>query len=174
MKSKSPLTIYHFLAACLVCFLSSGSIIAQERGIYELTNDDELLSKVKVKKHKENSRGKFYDLAQKLHTTAYITNNKVNKVYGKGDIKKINFSDTYSFGILNTKSFNDAELIIITINKVSDFDNVLDLKANNNLNSLKYIFVKCNFKCTKKQIKKFVKANKNSKIRVFYRNESPS
>ncbi len=173
MKNKPALTFYSFLLVCIVSILSIENATAQENGIFELTNDDEL-SKVKVKKYKEKNRGKFYNLTQKLHTTAYISNNTLNKVYGEEEIKKITFGDSKSFGLLNDKKYDKVELITIKVDKVIDLNNNLDLTANDKLPSLKYIFVKCNFKCNKQQIKKFVKANKNSNIRIFYRTESSS
>ena len=173
MKNKSALTFYTFLFVCFLTLLTIGKASAQEHGIFELTNDDEL-SKVKIKKYKENSRGKFYKLSQNLHTTAYISNNTVKKIYGKGDIKKITFNDSKSFGLLNNKKYGSVELITIKVDKASDLVNKLDLTTNNELSSLKYIFIRCNFKCKKQQIKKFIKAKSNSNIRVFYRTETPS
>ncbi len=173
MKNKSALTFYTFLLACLVSILSIETATAQENGIFELTNDDDL-SKVKVKKYKEKNRGKFYNLTQRLHTTAYISNNTVTKVYGDGTIKKITFGDSNSFGLLSDKTYANVELITINIKNASDLNNKLDLTTGNKLSSLRYIFIKCNFKCTKQQIKKFVKANRNSNIRIFYKTELPS
>lgn len=173
MKNKPALTFYTFLLACLVSILSIGNATAQENGIFELTDDDDL-SKVKIKKYKEKNRGKFYNLTQKLHTTAYISNNNVNKVYGEGAVKKITFKDSKSFGLLNDNKYDNVELITIKVNNISDLNNKLDLTANNNLGSLKYIFIRCSFKCKKQQIKKFIKANRNSNIRIFYRTETPS
>ncbi|WP_341215130.1 hypothetical protein [uncultured Wocania sp.] len=173
MKNKSALTFYTFLFVCFASLMYTGQVLGQENDIFELTNDDEL-SKVKVKKYKEDNRGKFYNLAQKLHTTSYISNNTINKVYGEGEIKKITFEDSKSFSLLNNKIYNAVELITVTLNNLSDLNNTLDLTTNKNLSSLKYVFVKCNFKCKKQQIKKFVKAKSNSKIRIFYKTESPS
>ncbi len=173
MKNKPALTFYTFLLACIVSILSIGNATAQENDIFELT-DDEDLSKVKIKKYKEKNRGKFYNLTQKLHTTVYISNNNVNKVYGEGAIKKITFGDSKSFGLLSNKKYDKVELITINIDKISDLNNKLDLTIDNKLTSLKYIFIRCDFKCTKQQIKKFVKANRNSNIRIFYKTESSS
>ncbi len=173
MKNKSPLTFCTFLVACCLTLFTISNISAQENGIYEL-NDNNVVSRAKVKKHKDNNRSKFYNLAQKLHTTAYIKNNTVNKVYGEGEIKKITFSDSKSFNLLNKKNYSSLELITIKINKVNDLNNILDLTTNEKLNKLKYVFIKCDFKCTKKQIKTFIKVKKDSKIRIFYRTKSAS
>lgn len=173
MKNKSALTIYTLLFVCFVYLISIEKVSAQEHGIFELTSDA-VFSKVITKENKKKNRDHFYNLAQKLHATAYISNNAVNNIYGKNEIKRLTFSDTKSFGLLNKKNFNEIELITVTLKKVSDLNSVLDLANNKKLSKLKYIFVKCNFKCTKQQIKNFVKINLNSKIRIFYKTEIPS
>ena len=111
-------------------------------------------------------------LLQRLHTTAYISNNSVRNTYGDGKVQKITFSDSKSFDLLNSKDFSDVELITITLNNTIDLNNKLDLSSNNNLGKLKYVFIKCYFKCTANQIENFITSDSN--IRVFYRTESPS
>jgi len=172
MKNKSSLTFCKFLLVCFISIVCIEKVSAQENGIYELTNNN-ILSKTKIKM--SNDRDEFYTLTQKLHTTAYISNNtvkNVNAVNGDSEIKKITFADSKSFSLLNKNNYKNTELIIITLNNVSELNNTLDLTTNENLGKLKYVFIKCYFKCSANQIKAFI--NTDSNIRVFYINETPS
>ena len=90
MRNKPTLTFYAFLLICCVSIISIEKAEAQENEIYELTEDNHH-SKAKIKKHKNGDRNKFYNIAHKLHTTAYIKNNTLTKIYGKGQIKKNHF-----------------------------------------------------------------------------------
>ncbi|MFD1613611.1 hypothetical protein [Gelatiniphilus marinus] len=173
MKNKPAITYYTFLFACLLGLLSTGKAEAQEHGIFELTAN-ETRSNLSANKTKKNNRIKFYNLYQNLHTTAYLSNKTISNVYGKDKIKKLNFEDTRSFGLLDKQTFDEAELITIKVKKLSDLSNRLDLTTNEKLSNLKYVFVKCYFKCTAQQIEKFVKVKSNSNIRIFYKTESPS
>ena len=171
MKNKSTLTFYTFLLICCVSLISIEKATAQENEIFELTEDNNQ-SKVRIRKHKDNKRGKFYALAHKIHTTAYIENNVVTKVNGKGQIKKMIFKDSKTSDILKLtdSEYDNVELIIVTLKSMSDLNNKLDLLNIND--KLKYVFIKCQFKCTKKQIKNFIKIKPKSHIRVFYTSKS--
>ncbi|WOD43059.1 hypothetical protein [Hwangdonia lutea] len=169
MKNKSAITFLTLLLACMVSILSVENVSAQEYGIFELTNESKQ-SKTAITK--SNDRDGFYKLAQNLHTTAYINNNTISKIYGKGKVQKVTIGDSKSFGLLNNSDYNSVELITVTLKKQSDLNNKLDLTANNNLGKLKYVFIKCHFKCTADQIAKFITSNSN--VRVFYSTETPS
>ena len=166
MNIKSISMFRTITSACLLLMLSITQINAQEKGIYEIVNDDN--SYLEVNK----GRSEFYNLAQKRHTTAYIKNNTKLKVSGEGVTKKIIFIDTNSFNVLNENNYTDVELITIKINSVGGLNKLLDLTLNENLSSLKYIYIRCDFKCTQEQIENFIKAKSN--IRIFYRVELPS
>lgn len=168
MKNVSALMFNIFLFVC-ISTLAISNVTAQENGIYELKKNN-IFSKASAKK--SNDRQEFYKLSQRLHTTAYISNNSVRNTYGEGKIQKITFSDSRSFDLLNSKDYSDVELITITLNNPSDLNNKLDLTSNNWLGKLKYIFIKCYFKCTANQIENFITADSN--VRVFYRTETPS
>ncbi len=186
MRNKSTLTFYTFLLICCVSIISIEKTSAQENEIYELTDDinsplkkpeaRSTSKKTKIKKVEDNSRSKFYSLIKKMHTTAYIKNSAVTKIYGKGPIKKITFKDVKSFNLLNKKNekYDHAELLTVSLKNVNDLNNYLNLSKAQGVNKLRYVFIKCHFKCTKKQIKKFVKTNSNSNIRIFYKTESAS
>ncbi len=169
MKNKSALTYYTLLLTCIVSILTVENATAQEYGIFEITNNNTLL---KTAVTKSNDRDGFYKLAQNLHTTAYINNNAISKIYGEGTVQKITFGDSQSFDVLNNSDYNNVELITITLKKQSDLNNRLDLTVNKNLGKLKYVFIKCYFKCTADQIEKFITSNSN--VRVFYSTEIPS
>lgn len=168
MKNISALFLNIFLFVCLF-ILPVNNVSAQENGIYELKKNTTFY-KASAKKSKD--RQEFYKLSQRLHTTAYISNNSVRNTYGEGKVQKITFSDSKSFGLLNSNNYGDVELITVTLNNPSDLNNKLDLTSNNNLGKLKYVFIKCYFKCTTSQIENFITSDSN--IRVFYRTESPS
>jgi len=169
MKNKSALSIYTFLLVCFTFMLTVEKASAQENGIYELANNN-TLSKTTVKK--PSNRDEFYKLAQNLHTTVYINNNAISKTYGEGKVQKIILKDSKSFNLLNSSNYNNVELITVTLKKASDLNNKLNLSANKNFGKLKYVFIKCYFKCTANQIEKFITSNSN--IRIFYSTEIPS
>ena len=159
--------------------------MAQENEIYELTDNNSLskssstkntFHKTKINKVKDVSRTKFYSLVQKIHTTAYIKNSAVTKIHGKGPIKRITFEDASSLSFLNKKNKNYAhvELLTVSLKNANDLNNYLNLSKAQAVNKLKYVFIRCRFKCTKKQIEKFVNTKSNSNIRIFYKTESAS
>lgn len=109
-----------------------------------------------------------------MHPTHYFENSSLKSVYKSGDPVKLTFEDAQSFKLLknpNSKN-NQVELITIMLNSSKDLSNSIDLTKNTDLKKLKYIFIKCNFKCSKDQIQKFIKTN--SEIRIFYSLQNPS
>ena len=58
------------------------------------------------------------------------------------------------------------------LNNSNDVNDSIDLSGSMELKKLKYVFIKCNFKCSEDQIKKFVKTN--SGTRIFYSSQDPS
>ena len=169
MKNISAFTLNIFLLLT-ISIITVDKVSAQENGIFEIKNNNKILSKTNAKK--SSDRKEFYKLSQKLHTTAYISNNSVRNTYGDGKVQKITFSDSKSFSLLNNNDYNEVELITITLKNSSDLNNKLDLTSNKNLGKLKYVFIKCYFKCTENQIEDFITSDSN--IRVFYRTETPS
>lgn len=174
MKNKLTFTFCTFLLSLCITLLSSGKLCAQENGIYEIEKNNSI-SKETAKKNKGNDRDDFYHLAYKLHPTSYAENKSIKKVnYNSAKISKLTFNDANSFNVLNqnTSNFYDVELITVNLNSVEDLNNKLDLTEASGFNNLKYIFIKCAFKCTEAQIKQFI--NSDSNIRVFYKVEIPS
>tara|TARA_R110000868_G_scaffold299242_1_gene559465 strand:+ start:12654 stop:13178 length:525 start_codon:yes stop_codon:yes gene_type:complete len=174
MKRNSTVSLYIFLLIFSTAPFFGNKLIAQEKGIYELTNNDTFKKSKKVKGNSNNDRESFYDLAFKMHPTHYFKDSALKSVYNSGDPVKLTFEDTKSFNLLkntNTKQ-NEVELITVLLNNSSDLNDSIDLSENVELKKLKYVFVKCNFNCSADQIKKFVKTN--SDIRIFYSSQDPS
>ena len=172
MKNKSTLTFCTFLFLCCISLFFSNKIIAQENGIYELSNNN--FSKSVAKSQADNGRSEFNKLAYNLHPTVYVVNGIEKTTYGQGLPIKLTLKDAKSISVLNSGNpkYNKVQLITIKLNKSSDLNTKLDLSSLSGLSELKYIFIKCNFKCTADQLKTFV--NANSVIRIFYRSETPS
>jgi hypothetical protein len=156
-----------------VCFISTLDIVAQEKNIYEISEKNHSVKAVSIKK-KSKDREAFYNLAFNLKTTAYLENNSEKNLYGKGSIAKISMNDTKSFEFLksNENKYKSAELIIIKVNSVNELNNSFDLTGLTKMTSLKYVYIKCSFKCKKQDIENFVKVNPS--VRVFYNAEKPS
>lgn len=174
MKNKSTITFYSVLLSFCFTLLFSGNMLAQENGIYELHQNNGL-AKENSKKDKGNDRDDFYNLAYKLHPTSYAENKNIKKSSNHyANVSKLTFNDAKSFEILNqsNSNFNDVELITIYLNTVQDLNNKIDLTDANGFSKLKYVFIKCSFKCTEAQIKQFINSDPN--IRVFYKIEIPS
>ena len=64
------------------------------------------------------------------------------------------------------------EIITIKVKDLNELRNNIDLTTLTALNNLKYVFIKCAFKCESKDIETFIIAHSN--IRVFYNAENPS
>ncbi|MBP0902302.1 hypothetical protein ACFSKN_01630 [Mariniflexile gromovii] len=174
MRNKSIITSCIFLFSICIFLFSYNKLSAQENGIFEL-NENNTFSKVTSKNTKANDRADFYDLTYKLQPTFYVNNRtiKENNNYSN-KVTKLTFNDLKSFDVLyrNNSAFNDIELITITLKKVEDLNNKLDLTNIQGFGNLKFIYIKCYFKCSEQQIKDFIKSNSN--VRVFYKNEIPS
>ena len=95
-------------------------------------------------------------------------------VYGKGLISKVTMIDTKSFEFLksNENKYKSAKIIIVEVNSINELKKSFDLTALTEMSHLKYVFIKCSFKCQKKDIENFVKVNPS--VRVFYNAEKPS
>lgn len=162
MNTKSILTYKTLITACLFLLFSLIQVNAQDKGIYEITNNES-----------NNDRALFYDLALKIHPTIYVKDNVIKNIYGEGKIQKTVLQDVKSINILKTENakFDDVKLIIIRLNSQADLNNSIDL-SNSSLDNLKYIYVKSNFNAKPEDIANFVKANPS--IRIFYKIELPS
>ncbi|GAA3655410.1 hypothetical protein [Flavivirga jejuensis] len=172
MKNKLTLTFCTFLFTCFISLFFSNKAIAQENGIYELSNNN--FSKSAINKKTDEGRTQFNKLAYNLHPTVYIENGLEKQTYGEGLPIKLTFEDTKSLNLLNSENvkYNQVQLITIKINSTNDLNNTLDLSNVPGLNKLIYIYLKCNFKCTAELIKGFIKVN--PQIRVFYTSKKPS
>ena len=174
MRNKSTLAFYTFLFSLCILLFSSSELAAQENDIYEV-NGSNSMSKTSSKKGIQNDREDFYDLAFNLRPTAYIENNVIrNNRKGGASVSKLTFIDTKSFNILSqsNQNFNDIELISIKLESENDLNNKINLTQASGFSSLKYVFVKCYFKCTEQQVKGFITADPN--VRIFYKTEKPS
>ena len=174
MKNNSTLLFYSFLFTILVTLISS-SAVAQEHGIFELNNDQNTSKHISDKSKNQTDNKEFYDLAFNLHPTYYINKNNIKKSNHKeSSILKLTFFDTQSFNVFSqdNSNYRSVKLIIVNIKTLSDLNNKLNLSNIQGLNNLKYIFIKCYFKCTEQQMKDFVLHDSN--IRIFYRVENPS
>lgn len=174
MKNSSTLNFRLSLLALFICLFTSHNVISQENDIYEL---DLGVTNVQYKeKNGKSDRAIFNDLAFNMHTTHYIQNQKLKKLYGKGVVKKLTLEDINSTKFINEDlelNYNDVELITICLLNANDLNDHVDLlDKNQELNKLKYVFIKCNFDCNNEQIKKFIKVDSN--VRVFYKIEKAS
>lgn len=175
MKNISSVSFNKPFFLVFISLLFFNRVSSQENGIYELNENNQYSKTISKKANKSSNREPFYELSNKLHATAYLQNNEVKKINGNDkDLKRIKFYDTKSFNLLNQNEFKyeHVELITIMIKSASDLNNTLDLNAINGLTNLKYIFIKCYFKCTENQIREFIKLNSN--VRVFYKVENHS
>jgi len=173
MKKNTTLSLYIFLLIFFTTLFFGNPLIAQEEGIYEITNNDTFKNDAKSKGNSNSDRGSFNELAFKMHPTHYFKNSSLKSVYNTSDPVKLTFEDTKSFHLLkNNSKLNEVELITIMLNSSNDLNDSIDLSGSMELKKLKYVFIKCNFKCTEDQIKKFVKTN--SGTRIFYSSQDPS
>jgi hypothetical protein len=167
MKNKSTLAFYTLLFSFCITLFSFNTVIAQENGIYEISGSDTQKNKNKS----NNDRNEFYDLAFNLQPTHYIKNSGLNTIYDFGDPIKMTFEDTKSLDWLNNiNSKKDSlELLIIYLNNLGELNNKLNIMGDKDFKKLKYVFIKCDFKCSENDIIKFIKAD--TKVRIFYTNE---
>ena len=178
MKNKSTSVFITFILALSISLFTSNQAIAQVNDIFELNSASKIQAKSTIAKsinaESTNDRIEFYNLIHNLHPTIYIVNNTIKKVYGKNQIKKITIEDSNSYNILNSKNnkYKSVELITLKLNSINDLNNQLDLTTISELESLKYVYIKCYFKHTPDDIKNFIKTNSN--VRVFHIYANPS
>ncbi|NJX15442.1 hypothetical protein [Tamlana crocina] len=174
MKNKTTPSFFFLFLFLSILFLSSNQVAAQDYDIYELQKENPSVSKSAGKVDKSKNRTEFYDLYQNLHTTIYVSNNKIDKVYGEGDIKRITLSDNNSFAFLNTDNdqFKEVKLITVKLKSKNDLNQVLDLSDSPHFVKLKYVFLKCYFEYTDEDIQNFIKVTPN--VRVFHISANPS
>lgn len=176
MKNKLTLSFSTFTMICCFFLLVVNTSYAQEHGIYEITDNstEKSLAKNVSKSKPSNDRGDFYNLTHKLQPTIYLQDNKVKKVYGKSDIKKVTLEDIKSLNLLknNDSRYNTADLLTIKLTSKTELSRQIDLTKLSGFSNLKYVFIKCMFKCNAEDIQKVVKVNSN--IRLFYISANPS
>ena len=165
MKNRQTLKTSLILVISCLCILLPDFVNAQDRDIYEISESTSL---------NINDRQDFYNLAFNLKTTVYIKDNSVQNTYGNGSIIKVTMQDTESFDLLksNQSQYKQTELITIQANTINELSKNIDLTTLSEMKNLKYIFIKCSFKCQLPDIQNFIKANSN--IRVFYYAQNPS
>ena len=165
MKNRQALKTSLILVISCICILLPNFVNAQDRDIYEISENTSL---------NINDRQDFYNLAFNLKTTVYLKDNSVQNTYGNGSIIKVTMQDTESFDFLKTNQsqYNQAELITIHVNTINELSKNIDLTSLSEMNGLKYIFIECLFKCQLQDVQNFVKANPN--VRVFYVAQKPS
>ena len=171
MINKSTFAFYTFLFSVCISF---SSLTAQENAIYEVS-DGSSMSKSSSKKVTQNDRADFYELALNLQPTLYVENNSFKKNNNTVSItSKLTFNDAKSFSVLKQsgKDFSEVELITIVLQNESDLNNKITVTQANGFGNLKYIYIKCYFKCTEQQIRSFVTSD--VAIRIFYKSETPS
>ncbi|ULC58110.1 hypothetical protein MBM09_09275 [Flaviramulus sp. BrNp1-15] len=172
MKNKSTLVLIKLIFTFCIYLFSSDQIVAQDADILELNSISNIQAKSSIAK--KNNRIDFYNLIHNLHPTIYIDNNTIKKIYGNNPIKKITIENSQSYSILNSKNNNykSVELITLKLESISDLNNPIDLSNISEFENLKYVYVKCYFKHTADDIKKFIKTNSN--VRVFHIYAKPS
>jgi hypothetical protein len=175
MRNKSTSAFYTLLLICCFSISSIDKVGAQENGIYELTDVNQLSKQSSNKKDGQSDRKDFYNLSQNLHSTFYYENNKLKNKYGEGSPLRLTLEDLNSFNNINKSDsqFNDIQIITVTLNNENDLNKIFDLSNMPGFSKLKYVFIKCNFNCDAVKIRKFIKIS-DSKIRVFYSSEKPS
>jgi hypothetical protein len=52
------------------------------------------------------------------------------------------------------------------LNNSNDVNDSIDLSGSMELKKLKYVFIRCNFKCSEYDVSKFIKADNT--VRIFY------
>lgn len=183
MKSKTTITSYVLYLFTLLLVLSVNKTIAQDKGIFELSNSEassstvkRSFSKTKRSKTSTNSnRNDFYELAFKLHPTAYLNKKHIKKSGNSKTIVKVNMKGASGINKLNNlDSRSNIEMFDITLASRNDLNSKLDLTTISGFNNLKYIYIKCYFECSASDISNFIKINPNSNVRVFYKTETPS
>ena len=175
MKNKSTSAFCTLILICCFLVSSVNKVMAQENGIYELTEDN-LSSKQSIsKKANSNDRKEFYDLSQKLHSTFYYENNKLKNKYGEGSPLRLNLEDINSFSAINKNDtqFNEIQIITVSLKNENDLNKILDISNMPGFSNLKYIFIRCHFNCDVMKIRKFIKTS-DSKVRIFYSTDRPS
>lgn len=169
MRNKFTSAFFTLILTCCFSLASINNVIAQENGIYELTEDNQLSKQITNKKGNTKDRKDFYNFSQKIHSTLYYENSKLKKKHGKGSPLKLTLEDANSFNSLNKidSKYKEVRLITITLNNQSDLNKTFDLSIIKGFPKLKYIYIKCIFNCDSKQIKKLIKKS-NHKVRIFY------
>ena len=166
MINKS--TYLRTFSIALICLISLPELTAQDIGIYEVSNKQGKNDNVKG----NNNRNRFYDLVLNLQPTHYINDNKLKTTYDSADNPiKMTFEDSKSFEWLkneNSKKDN-LELLVINLINSNDLNNTIDISKDKNFKNLKYVFIRCNFKCSENDILQFIQTD--SKVRIFYSNE---
>lgn len=168
--------------AICILLLCAINLNAQDIVIYELDQVQE--SQIKgsssqaknglAKKATSNS-DRFLKIIKKNEPTVYLNNNVLTKTSTYSEPVRLKAGDVQSLEILkkSNKIFNKVELITINLKNEKDLNSPIDVSSINGINQLKYIYIRCYFKCTNNQIKTFV-LNANPKITIFYSMVNPS
>lgn len=168
MRNKIKLTFSSFLMVCLLCIFYSANSFAQEN-IQRIYDDNSETSNLRSSANIPNQ------LLHGKNPTIYIENSRVINVTGDTSPKVLKLLDANSYNLLqdNNPLYNNVEVITITLSRISDLNNRLDLSRINGFSSLRYVYVKCLFDCSDQQISNFL-LNAESVTTVFYKVVNPS
>ena len=172
MKNNSVTTRYGFFLFVSLFLFMGNKLLAQENGVHEIVQNE--FSKKNKEKGNSNAfngnRDEFYKLAFNLHPTYYYENNSLKSTYDSGNLSKLTFEDVKSSNSIKNKNpkYDQVELITIILKNVNDLKSPLNLSKDQNLKKLKYVYIKCYFKCSDDDIKNFIRTDKN--VRIFYSN----
>lgn len=157
-----------FLLTLAFTLMLSSLVRAQDKGIFELNNNANVNT---------SSRAQFYELAFHLYPTTYIKNGVITKVHLPNiPSKKLSITGSKGLNTLYTNSvkFSNVELLYLSIEDKNDLNTFLEVSKLSQFKTLKYIYIKCCFKCDAETIKRLVRIDTNSNVRVFYKTEIPS
>lgn len=168
MKKLTKRTFSNFLVVCALTFLFSNSSFAQgniQRIFDDNSDSGNLRTSVNIPD----------ELLHGHNPTIYIENSRVINVTGDESPKVLQLLDANSNLLLqgNNSLYNSVEVITITLGRISDLNNRLDLSRINGFTSLRYVYIKCLFDCTDQQINNYL-LNADSVTTVFYKVVNPS
>ena len=164
------------ITAICILFLCAVNLNAQDIVVYELDQgQDSQINKSTTKaksglmKKSTSNSEKFLKIVKKNEPAVYLNNNTISKVSENFEPNRLKANNVQSLEVLkrSNKLFNKVELITVNLKNEKELNTPIDLSSFKGVNKLKYIYVKCYFKCTSNQIKTFV-LNANPKISIFY------
>ncbi|MCX7549418.1 hypothetical protein [Xanthomarina sp. F2636L] len=164
MRKIIKRTFSNFLMVCALSIFFSANSFAQEniQRIFDESSNNNSNLRISGSIPNELLHGK--------NPTIYIENSSILNITGDESPKVLKLLDASSYSLLqdNNRLYNNVEVITITLNRLSDLNNRLDLSTINGFSSLRYVYVKCMFDCSDQQIRSFL-LNADSVTTVFYK-----